>query len=265
MPKNYSDVFKSAAEYYAKYRPKFPPELFKYLIAKFNLNGQGRLLDLGCGTGNLTIPLAKYFEEVVGLDPEQEMLDQAKIEADSKGVDNIQWLKMMAEDIDQSLGKFKLATMGLSFHWMDEQIVLDKLYSLIEEGGGLAIASGTTALWKNIDEEEWKAVCRQAIQRYLGADRRAGRGTFIKPEKSFEDFLKESIFKNVERYEYKYERSRSLDEIVGHLFSTSYATPALLGDKKEMFEAEIRGELLKLIPEGIYKDRVTLEVYTAYK
>jgi len=236
MSKNYSDVFKSAAEYYAQYRPKFPPELFKYLIAKFNLNGHGRLLDLGCGTGNLTIPLAEYFEEVVGLDPEQEMLDQAKIEADSKGVDNIQWLKMMAEDIDSSLGRFKLATMGLSFHWMDEQIVLDKLYPLIEEGGGVAIASGTTVLWNDYKNEAWKAICRKTIQKYLGEERRAGKGKFVKPDKSFADFLKASKFKNLEYYKYKYERSRSLDEIVGHLFSTSYATPALLGDKKEMFE-----------------------------
>jgi cyclopropane fatty-acyl-phospholipid synthase-like methyltransferase len=35
------------------------------------LNGKGRLLDLGCRTDELAIPLAKYFENVVAIKLEQ--------------------------------------------------------------------------------------------------------------------------------------------------------------------------------------------------
>lgn len=63
------ELFKNTAYYYTKYRMGYPSEFFTYIIHFFNLNGKGRLLDLGCGTGQLTIPFAKYFEEVIGLDP----------------------------------------------------------------------------------------------------------------------------------------------------------------------------------------------------
>ncbi|MEI2583036.1 methyltransferase [Scytonema sp. PRP1] len=50
-------LFQGAAWHYARYRPKYPPVLFDLLTQKFELNGQGRLLDLGCGAGLIAIPL----------------------------------------------------------------------------------------------------------------------------------------------------------------------------------------------------------------
>ena len=47
------------------------------LSARFRLDGTGRLLDLGCGTGQLVIPLAAHVAEAVGMDPEPEMLVEA--------------------------------------------------------------------------------------------------------------------------------------------------------------------------------------------
>ncbi|OGM59225.1 hypothetical protein A2955_04515 [Candidatus Woesebacteria bacterium RIFCSPLOWO2_01_FULL_37_19] len=75
------DIFKGTAWYYARYRPKYPQELFKYLVIRFNLGSNGILLDLGCGTGELTIPLARYFEDVIAFDPNEEMLNEAKRKA----------------------------------------------------------------------------------------------------------------------------------------------------------------------------------------
>ncbi|MGW5384901.1 class I SAM-dependent methyltransferase [Nocardia sp. NPDC003963] len=71
------ELFAGTAWHYARYRPGYPESLFDDLIRRFRLDGTGRLLDLGCGTGQLTLPLAAHFAEAVGVDPEPEMLAEA--------------------------------------------------------------------------------------------------------------------------------------------------------------------------------------------
>lgn len=72
-------LFEGAAPYYTQYRTKYPASLFAKLAELFNINGQGRLLDLGCGAGLIAIPLQNQFEEVVGIDPDPEMLREAQV------------------------------------------------------------------------------------------------------------------------------------------------------------------------------------------
>lgn len=87
------DLFKGTAEYYAKYRAPYPAELFCDIVQNFGLDGQGKLLDLSCGTGEIAIPLAGYFEKVLAIDPEQQMLDEGHVKARRQGINNINWHK----------------------------------------------------------------------------------------------------------------------------------------------------------------------------
>ena len=75
--KAYRDTFRSTGWHYARFRRGYPDAVFELLRQKFGLDGTGRLLDLGCGTGQLAMPLAREFEEVVAMDPEPEMLSEA--------------------------------------------------------------------------------------------------------------------------------------------------------------------------------------------
>lgn len=49
-------------------------------------------LDLGCGTGRMTLELAKRGRDMTGIDYSPEMLDIARDEAERQGIDNILWL-----------------------------------------------------------------------------------------------------------------------------------------------------------------------------
>ncbi|WP_212941433.1 methyltransferase domain-containing protein [Heyndrickxia oleronia] len=49
--------------------------LNRYLIRKFSLNGEQQLLDLGCGTGQLTLRFSDWCRKIVGIDLEREMLE----------------------------------------------------------------------------------------------------------------------------------------------------------------------------------------------
>ena len=54
----WQSLFAGTAWYYARYRPGYPKIFFDKVIERFHLDGRGCLLDLGCGTSQLTIPLS---------------------------------------------------------------------------------------------------------------------------------------------------------------------------------------------------------------
>ncbi len=107
--------FESTAPYYARFRPSYPVEILAHVVERFHLDGRGRLLDLGCGTGQLTLPLAPQFADSTGMDPEPEMLAEAENLASELGITNIRWLQGGSNDL-RSSGPWRLVTMGRSFH-----------------------------------------------------------------------------------------------------------------------------------------------------
>lgn len=262
---NDRELFKDVADYYARFRTGYPQEFFEYVRRYFQLDGRGRLLDLGCGTGQITIPLAPHFEEVVGLDIDKGMLVEGAKRAEGVGVKNIKWVLGQAEDLSSELGIFKLVSFGASFHWMEQGKVLAKIYEILEPNGGLVIVSGSSSIWRNLEKEPWKEKCKEVIQKYLGEKRRAGNSYYIKPKERFEDILSRSKFSNFEKWVHFSEHKKTIDEIIGLLYTTSFAQKRFFGDKVENFEKELRDELLKLNSSGKFVEKVQTEALLVRK
>ncbi|MCP3804595.1 methyltransferase domain-containing protein [Allokutzneria sp. A3M-2-11 16] len=110
-----SSLYSGSAEYYARGRIAYPDAVADALVAEMRLDGSGRLLDVGCGPGSLTLLLANAVEQAIGLDADPGMIDEAR----RAGVPNAQWLHMRAEDLPAGLGRFRLITFAQSFHWLD--------------------------------------------------------------------------------------------------------------------------------------------------
>lgn len=247
------NLFRSTVYYYSKYRLNYPSEFLNLLLKELNLDKQDRLLDVGCGTGQASFPLHKQFSQIVAIDSNKAMMTEGEKNALKLDISNIQWLELLAEDISPDLGLFDLIIFGNSFHWMNPQIVLEKCEKIIDNEGAITII-GSNSFWNRTSIWEKKII--EIVQKWLGKDRKAGSGLFPEQTKSFEDYLTESCFSNITKGRMEIIHQWSIDQIIGMLYSTSYANKAILKDKVDLFEKDIRKNLLALNPKGEFASNI---------
>ena len=257
------DLFKGTAKYYSQYRRPYPKKLFEWIILRSHPGEKkGRYLDLGCGTGELTLPFSKYFREVVAVDVDREMLREGKRKARQLGTKNILWLNSATENLTAELGKFDLITIGSAFHWMDQKRVLGKTRKLLGDNGWLAIIGGN--IWWS-DKEKWKKKIFEVIKKYLGERRRAGAGYYEPPKKLFEELLAGAGFEKVLRREFPIKHAWTIAAIIGLMYSTSFASKRLFGREAEQFESDLARSLLALNPKRRFIDKHRFYVLLAHK
>src|SRR4051794_30839131 len=96
--------YEGAAPHYASGRLPYPAGLTEAMRGALGLDGSGRLLDIGCGPGSVTLRLAGLFDQVVGMDADAGMIDAARAAAGAVGVSNVRWLVGPAEALDGEAG-----------------------------------------------------------------------------------------------------------------------------------------------------------------
>lgn len=255
-------LFAGTAWYYARYRLPYPHELIRDIAEEFSLDGGGRLLDLGCGPGSAALRFHELFEEVVGVDPDPDMIAEAGRQSEAAGVGNARWLCMAAESISGELAPVRLVMFGSSLHWMDQDRVLGTSHRLLSDHGGIAIF-GMPGEWGG--PEPWQQEATKVVKRWLGNERRAGSGMFAHPEERWEQVLERSPFVRIKRREYRFDHVWTAEAIIGFLYSTSFAARHLFGDATTAFEEEVRSALLHLNPEGTFREEIVAESLLAWK
>ena len=254
-------IYMGTAKYYARGRPPYSRELVSTLTAELGLDGSGRLLDVGCGPGTLTIELAASFDEAIGLDPDADMLSEAMQRAADLGTENVRWVRALAEEIPNlDLGEFRLVTFGQSFQWTDREHVAEAVYELLEPEGAIALVvhtvEGRPAPTGPGHPPIPHDAIRGLIDRYLGVRRRAGRGFASPPSDRYEDALARTRFgsPDVMFAEGRGDVVQDIDGVLANYYSMSFCAPHLFRDRLAAFEAEMRAELAARSPSGMFWD-----------
>src|SRR5262245_12817859 len=132
--------YAGAGWYYAEYRDRVSAELITLLAEQLGWSTRDRVLDLGAGPGQLSLLVAPFVAEVVAIEPEPDMLAEGARRAAIAGVSNVRFVAGSSDDLPalrSSLGLFRAALMGQSFHWMvDKDRVLEDLSEMIDEAEG---------------------------------------------------------------------------------------------------------------------------------
>lgn len=261
-------LFAGAAAYYGRGRVPDPPGLERTLARALELDGTGRLLDVGCGPGTLALRLSGLFAEVVGVDPDPEMLAEAERGARVSGAGGgagtgtrTRWVRARAEQLPLDLGSFDVATFGRSFHWMDRDLVAATVRGMLAPGGAFVqVADQKSEVRRTaglphpgMPEDEISALVRE----YLGRERRAGRGVLAHGTPGDEAaVLARAGYQGPERLIVPGGRplERSQDDVVAAVYSVSYSAPHLFGERLAEFDEDLRALLRRTSPTGLFSE-----------
>jgi SAM-dependent methyltransferase len=254
-------IYLGSAAHYRYGRPAYSPQLEAVLTREAGLDGNGRLLDVGCGPGVLTVRLAHLFGQAVGLDPDAGMLAEGCRAADENRVMNIRWVRGLAEELPAAApGPYRLVTFGQSFHWTDELHVAETVYDMLAPGGALALIVHTVTGRPRpadpgvpaIPHDEIKAL----VAKYLGSTRRAGQGTAPERHHRFEDVLSRTRFGVPQQFFIPGipDLLRDSQSVLSGYLSLSSSAPHLFGDRLDDFAGEVLGLLASRSAEGMFWD-----------
>ena len=257
-------LFRGSASHYTRGRLPYAPGLLDRLVAELELDGHGRLLDVGCGPGTLTLMLAPYFDEAVGVDPDPDMLAEAERRCTEAGIGNARWVRARAEELPGGIEACNVALFGQSFHWMDRARVALIVHGMLEPGGALVHVSD---IKEDCPREEIDLPYPgtpygniQALMRsYLGPVRRAGQGVLRYGTPDIEwGVLQDAGFINFQavRVPGGGKVVREVDDVIAWVWSRSDSAPHLFGDQIERFETELRQLLADASPSGFFAERL---------
>ena len=230
------------AGFYHQYRRGYPPAVIDALAGAFALTGSDVVIDLGCGTGQLTLPIARRVQAVAGMDPEPDMLARARQAAADQEVTNVSWLLGADTDIPALaalLGgrRAGAVTIGQALHWMRYRELIPALVPLLRPGGGIAVITNGTPMW--LQDSPWSRALRGFLEQWLGTPARSPCGTDEASQHRYRETMTEAGL-DVTETRYDYTDELDLDHLVGGVYSALPAQRLPPPDQRTAFADQIR-------------------------
>jgi SAM-dependent methyltransferase len=243
-----------AAAYYHRYRHGYPGAVIDALSGVFKLTRQDVTVDLGCGTGQLTLPMARQVRAVIGMDAERDMLEHARRAAHDADVRNVTWMLGADTDVpalrnllgDRSVGA---VTIAQALHWMNHEDLFRAAVPLLRADGGIAVVTNGTPLW--LQETDWSRTLHDVLERWLGTTLTYACGTDEQSQRRYSEDLAAAGF-DVVTAAVDYVASLDLDELIGGVYSAMGGKiPAT--SERPAFAEQIRAALA---PQDQFSERV---------
>jgi len=148
--RSYGRVFDTVAAEYDRNRPAYPDELVAHAVALAGLRPGDPVLEIGCGTGQLTGSLLRHGLKVTAVEPGANLVALAAQNLAGQG--DVEFINAGLEDAELPRDDFRAAFAASSFHWPDP----DTSWRLVADALGPA---GVFALmqYTGLDDESTAA------------------------------------------------------------------------------------------------------------
>lgn len=242
------ETFNEDAERYDRCRPGYPRQLFDDLAARTLIDTGCEVLEIGCGTGQATLPLARLGCVVTAVELGAELAGVAR--RNLGGFERVRVEVAAFEDWPLPREKFDLVLAATSFHWLDPDVRMDRSAEALRPGGALAvisthhIAGGT---------ERFFAAVQRCYERHDPATPPGQRlRAAVEIPKDPAEFDRCGRFGPVEFRRYEWEQSYRTREYLdllrtysGHRALPAPARHALFGCIRRLIDTEHGGRITK--------------------
>jgi SAM-dependent methyltransferase len=232
-------TFEQVPELYDRARPNYPPEVFDDLAALAQLRSAARIVEIGCGTGQATLALAKRGFQITCIELGEQLAAVARRKV--ANFQNVEVINANFESWQPQDAEFDAAVAFTSFYWIAPETRYTKTASLLRERGMLGIVSTKHVLPSDGDDffvevqEDYEAVVPDDPSTKAGAG--GPRAPDAVPD--FSDEISASgCFRNVAARRYLWDVIYTADEYIGVL-NTYSGHRALDEDTRERLLSRI--------------------------
>ncbi|MBI5305459.1 MAG: class I SAM-dependent methyltransferase [Chloroflexi bacterium] len=128
--------FNGFADTYDKYRPQPPAILLDILTQLAQVERPRLVVDLGSGTGLSTRVWVDRAEQIIGVEPSDDMRRQSKARA--TGLANVRFQRGYSHETGLPDACAEIATASQSLHWMDPPTTFTEIARILRPGGVFA-------------------------------------------------------------------------------------------------------------------------------
>jgi SAM-dependent methyltransferase len=130
-------TFDEAALLYDEARPGYPDALFDDVVSLSGMPPAGRILEVGCGTGQATLPFARRGYRILCVELGENLAALAR--RNLAGYPQTEVHTAAFEEWPLQEAAFDLAISATAFHWLDPDVAYPKVARALKHGGSLAL------------------------------------------------------------------------------------------------------------------------------
>ncbi len=137
-------TFDEIGERYDRYRPAYPEAVFDDLLSIAGVSSAQRLLELGCGTGQATRPLARRGFEILCIEPGSRLAELSR--KNLSAFPGVEVHCQTFEDWPCETAAFGLIFSAQAFHWLAPETRFEKCAEALSSGGSLAVLGNSVCV-----------------------------------------------------------------------------------------------------------------------
>ena len=237
---------------YDDVRPEYAPEALARAEDALGLDAGSKVVDLAAGSGKLTRALARQFDDVVAVEPNDEM--RGVLARRSAG---IRVLAGTAERLPLADASADAVFVGAAFHWFDGAAAVDELARVLRPSGGVALlwnhwwSDGDDRTSNSLDPPLPVEAQELFDEVYVRSGRAAAREAMADPLLAFSD----ERFEPLVEESFPREEELSRRQVV-ELFTTVSSVASLPPAEREELKRTLQGLL-----EPSYRLRIITELH----
>jgi SAM-dependent methyltransferase len=137
--RSYGKVFDEIADEYDRHRPTYPDTLVDRACEVAGLAPGARVLEIGCGTGQLTRSLLARGLRVMAVEPGEHLVARARDQVAGGG--EVQFVNARLEEAPLPRADCRAVFSASAIHWVDPDVSWRKIADALVDGGTVALLS----------------------------------------------------------------------------------------------------------------------------